>query len=173
MPNYRLVRYADDWCLMIAGTGADAETLREEKAQVLPTMGLRLSPDKTLITHIDEGLDFLGWHIQRHRKKGTNRSYVYTYPSKTALAAVKDKVRALCRQDVNLPLAVLLHRLNRMLRGCTAFFRYGVSHATFQYLRAFTWRQVFGGCGASTAGAPGRSCVAATAAHDGGPPMGR
>jgi RNA-directed DNA polymerase len=30
-------------------------------------MGLRLSPDKTLITHIDQGLDFLGWRIQRHR----------------------------------------------------------------------------------------------------------
>jgi len=68
----------------------------------------------------------------------TNRHYVYTYPSKKALGAGKDKVRALCRQDINLPLAVLLHRLNRMLRGWTAYFRFGVSHATFQYLRAFT-----------------------------------
>jgi RNA-directed DNA polymerase len=41
-------------------------------------MGLRLSQEKTLITHIDEGLVFLGWHIQRHRKRGTNRYYVYT-----------------------------------------------------------------------------------------------
>jgi RNA-directed DNA polymerase len=144
LPNYRLVRYADDWCLMIAGTRPDAEALREEAAEVLATMGLRLSPEKTLITHIDEGLDFLGWRIQRHRKKGTNRHYVYTYPSKKALAAVKDKVRALCRQDVNLPLEVLLHRLNRMLRGWTTYFRFGVSHATFQYLRALTWRRVIG-----------------------------
>src|SRR5215207_9632282 len=144
LPNYRLARYADDWCLMIAGTRADAEALREETAEILSTIGLRLSPEKTWITHIDEGLDFLGWHIQRHRKKGTNRHYVYSYPSKKALPAVKDKVRALCRQDVNLPLAVLLHRLNRMLRGWTAYFRFGVSHATFQYLRAFTWRQVIG-----------------------------
>ncbi len=45
-------------------------------------MGLRLSEAKTLITHIDEGLDFLGWHLQRHRKRGTNRCYVYTYPSR-------------------------------------------------------------------------------------------
>jgi hypothetical protein len=37
-------------------------------------MGLRLSPDKTLITHI-EGLDFLGWRIQRHRKRGSDRRY--------------------------------------------------------------------------------------------------
>jgi RNA-directed DNA polymerase len=144
LPNYRISRYADDWCLMVHGTRADAEALREEIAEVLSTMGLRLSPEKTLVTHIDEGLDFLGWRTQRHRKKGTNRRYVYTYPSKKALVAVKDKVRRLCRQDVNLPLEVLLHRLSRMLRGWTTYFRFGVSHNTFRYLRAFLWRQVFG-----------------------------
>ena len=144
LPNYRLCRYADDWCLLVSGTRADAEALREQAADVLSAVGLRLSPEKTLVTHIDEGLNLLGWRIQRHQKKGTNRRYVYTYPSKKALAAVKDKVRTLCRQDVNLPLAVLLHRLNRMLRGWTAYFRHGVSHTTFQYLRALTWRQVIG-----------------------------
>ncbi|HEX7462638.1 MAG TPA: group II intron reverse transcriptase/maturase, partial [Dermatophilaceae bacterium] len=51
LPNYRLVRYADDWCLVIKGTTADAEALREEIAGVLSTMGLRLSEEKTLITH--------------------------------------------------------------------------------------------------------------------------
>jgi RNA-directed DNA polymerase len=144
LPNYRLSRYADDWCLMVHGTRDDAAALRDEIAVVLSGMGLRLSPEKTLITHIDEGLNFLGWRIQRHRKKGTSRRYVYTYPSKKALMAVKDKVRTLCRQDVNLPLEVLLHRLGRMLRGWTAYFRFGVSHATFSYLRAFLWRQVIG-----------------------------
>src|SRR6266480_2750723 len=111
LPNYRLSRYADDWCLVVRGTRADAETLRGEAAAVLSTMGLRLSPEKTLITHIDEGLNFLGWRIQRHRKKGTDRHYVYVYPAKKALSAIKDKVRALCRQDVNLPLEVLLYRM--------------------------------------------------------------
>ena len=66
---------------MVRGTRADAEALREDIAAVLATMGLRLSPDKTLITHIDEGLDFLGWRIQRHRKRGTSSSYVYVHPS--------------------------------------------------------------------------------------------
>ncbi|MFJ9447999.1 group II intron maturase-specific domain-containing protein [Kitasatospora sp. NPDC101235] len=47
-------------------------------------------------------------------------------------------------EDTNLPLAVVLHRLNPVLRGWTAYFRHGVSSATFQYLSAFTWRQVFG-----------------------------
>jgi hypothetical protein len=73
------------------GTKADAETLREQIAEVLSMMGLRLSPEKTLITHIEQGLDFLGWHIQRHRKPGTNRYYVYTYPAKKALRAIMAK----------------------------------------------------------------------------------
>ena len=141
-PNIRLARYADDWCLMIRGARTDAEALREEIAGVLTTMGLRLSPEKTLITHIDEGLDFLGWRIQRHRKRGTSEQYVYTYPARKAVKSVMAKVKAICRQDVNLPLEVLLHQLNPVLRGWTAYFRPGVSSATFDYLRAYTWQQV-------------------------------
>jgi RNA-directed DNA polymerase len=142
LPNYRLSRYADDWCLVVSGTKADAEALREEIAGVLTTMGLRLSQEKTLITHIDEGLDFLGWHIQRRRKRGTNRRYVYTYPARKALKAVTGKVKTRCRQNTNLPLETLLRQLNPVLRGWTAYFRPGVSSIAFGYLRAFTWRQV-------------------------------
>ena len=142
LPNYRLCRYADDWCLAVAGTKADAGALKEEIAEVLAGMGLRLSPEKTLITHIDEGLDFLGWHIQRHRKRGTGKSYVYVYPAKKALVAIMAKVKAWCRQNTNLPLDVLLIHLNRMLRGWTAYFKYGCSNATFSYLRSYLWKQV-------------------------------
>jgi RNA-directed DNA polymerase len=143
LPNIRLVRYADDWCLLVAGTRTDAQALKEEAAGVLAAMGLRLSPEKTLITHIDEGLDFLGWRIQRHRKRGTDRYYVYTYPAKKALRAITAKVKTVCRTtNISQPLSVLLHRLNPMLRGWCAYFRPGVSSGTFGYLAATAWRQV-------------------------------
>jgi RNA-directed DNA polymerase len=143
LPNYRLCRYADDWCLVISGSKADAETLREEIAGVLSTMGLRLSEEKTLITHIEEGLDFLGWRIQRRRKRGTDKYYIYTYPARKAVKAATEKVKTICRQNTNLPLAILLRRLSSLLRGWTAYFRPGVSSVAFNYLRAFTWRQVY------------------------------
>jgi RNA-directed DNA polymerase len=130
---YRLARYADDWVLAVSGTKAHAEALCAQAAEVLSTMGLRLSPEKTLITHIDEGLDFLGWRIQRHRKRGTDKHYVYVYPAKKALHAVMAKIKTLCWQDTNLPLGVLLHRLNSMLRGWTTYFRNGCSSTTFGY----------------------------------------
>jgi RNA-directed DNA polymerase len=142
LPNHRLVRYADDWCLAISGTREHAEILREQAAEVLSSMGLRLSPDKTLITHIDKGLDFLGWRIQRHRKRGATKRYVYTYPAKKALRAVMVKVKTQCRQNTNLPLDALVHQLNRMLRGWTSYFKHGCSSAAFGYLRAYLWKQV-------------------------------
>jgi RNA-directed DNA polymerase len=95
-----------------------------------------------MITHIDEGLDFLGWRIRRHRKRGTVARYVYTYPSKKALRAIMTKVKVACLQNVNESLADLLHRLNPMLRGWTAYFRPGVSNVTFEYLRSYVWHRV-------------------------------
>src|SRR4029450_9373813 len=86
LANYRLARYADDWVLAVSGTQAHAEAPRGEGSGVLSAVGLRLSPEKTLITHIDEGFDFLGWRIQRHRKRGTSKTYYdYVYPPKKAL----------------------------------------------------------------------------------------
>ncbi|MEO3779474.1 hypothetical protein ABGB16_22055 [Micromonospora sp. B11E3] len=62
-----------------------------------------------MITHIDDGLVFLGWHIQRHRKRGTDRHYIYTYHSRKAVKAAMDKVRTWCRElDINQPLDALL-----------------------------------------------------------------
>ncbi|MGI5490369.1 group II intron reverse transcriptase/maturase [Microtetraspora malaysiensis] len=143
--NYRLVRYADDFLVLVSGTRQHAEQIRGEVAEVLAPMGLRLSEEKTLITHVDDGLDFLGWHIQRHRKRGTDRSYIYTYPSRKAVKAAMTKVRKWCRElDTNQPLDALLLQLNRLLRGWCAYFRPGVSHAAFQYLSQYTWWRVIG-----------------------------
>jgi RNA-directed DNA polymerase len=141
-PNYRLVRYADDFVVVIHGERADAEVLRDDVAAVLAPAGLRLSETKTTIAHIDEGFDFLGFRIQRHRKRGTAKHFVYTYPSKTSLAKVMATVKKLCRQGKHEPLSELLHRLNPVLRGWTNYFRHGVSKATFGYLRAYTWTRV-------------------------------
>jgi RNA-directed DNA polymerase len=142
LANYRLVRYADDFVVLVAGAEAHAEALRDEVAAVLAPMGLRLSARKTRVVHLDEGFDFLGFRIRRHRKRGSGRRYVYTYPAKNALGAVKRKVKAISRQGTNKPLGDLLHQLNLVLRGWTTYFRHGVSAATFGYLRHYAWGRV-------------------------------
>jgi RNA-directed DNA polymerase len=140
-PNYRMTRYADDFVICVAGERRHAEALIADTEQAIRPLGLTLSKEKTGVAHIDEGIDFLGWRIQRHQ--GSNgRRYVYTYPSKRSLAAVKAKVKAITQTDHQQTLDQLIHRLNPVLRGWCAYFRSGVSSRTFNYLRAYTWQRV-------------------------------
>jgi RNA-directed DNA polymerase len=138
----RIVRYADDFVIMVHGSKEHAEALREEVAGVLAPLGLRLSAAKTRVCHLDEGLDFLGFRIQRRLKRGTARKHIYTYPSKKALASIIGKVRALTRGSRHRTLADLLRQANAVLRGWCNYFRYGVSKATFHYVDMFTWRRI-------------------------------
>ncbi len=145
VPAMRIVRYADDFVVMINGTRGDADALWDEVTAVLAPMGLRLSEEKTRVCHIDEGFDFLGWRIQRRNRRGTNgKKAVYTYPSKKALASVMAKVRSLTARAKHRTLADLLHSVNRVLRGWCNYFRHGVSARTFSYLDHFTWWRIFG-----------------------------
>jgi RNA-directed DNA polymerase len=145
IPVMRLVRYADDFVVMVAGTRHDAEALWDEVGQVLAPMGLRLSEHKTRVCHIDEGFDFLGWHIQRRAMRGrSGKRAIYTYPSKKALASIKGRIRSLTRRGRHRTLADLLRRLNPALRGWCNYFRHGVSQRTFSYVEYFAFWRVFG-----------------------------
>jgi len=145
VPAMRLVRYADDFVVLVHGTKADAEALWVEVTAVLAPIGLRLSEEKTRVCHIDEGFDFLGWRIQRRRWRGrTGKKAVYTYPSKKALASVTAKVRSLTRRAKHRTLADLLRSVNPVLRGWCNYFRHGVSARTFSYLDHFSWWRIFG-----------------------------
>ena len=144
-PVMRLIRYADDFVVMVGGTRADAETLWGELATVLATMGLCLSTEKTRVCHIDEGFDFLGWHIECQPWHGRpGKRAIYTYPSKKALRSVMEKVRRLTRRNKHRTLADLLRAVNRTLQGWCEYFRHGVSARTFSYLDHFTWWRIYG-----------------------------
>jgi RNA-directed DNA polymerase len=141
----KLVRYADDFVVLIAGQRADAEALWDEVSVVLAPMGLRLSVEKTRVCHIDEGFDFLGWRIQRQDWHGrTGKKAIYTYPSKKSLASVMGKIRTLTRRAQHRTLADLLRRLNPVLRGWCNYFRHGVSSRTFGYLDHFAYWRIVG-----------------------------
>lgn len=144
-PVMRLVRYADDFVVMVHGVRDHAEALWAEVATVLAPMGLRLSEEKTRVCHIDEGFDFLGWRIQRRRRRGrTGKQAIYTYPSKKALASLVGKVRRLTRRERHRTLADLLRGLNPVLRGWCTYFRHGVSSRTFSYVDHFAFWRIVG-----------------------------
>ena len=138
--NWRLIRYADDFVLMVAGDRHHAEALREEVSAVLAPLGLRLAPEKTKVVHIDEGFTFLGFDIRRLRKRGTSKYYVYTRPSRKAIRAIRDKVKAKTyRSTRHQDLDELLRSLNMSLAGWANYFRHGVSKAVFSSIDSFTW----------------------------------
>ncbi len=66
-PNIRFTRYADDWCVFLTRTNKRyAESLKEEISEFLEAdCGLRLSLEKTKVTHVRDGFDFLGFHMEK------------------------------------------------------------------------------------------------------------
>ena len=142
LPNWRLVRYADDFAVLVDSTGQDAEALREQIADVLATLGLRLSEAKTRVVHLSEGFPFLGFRIQWRRKRGTSKWYVYTFIDDRPLRSVKDKVRALTRRTSQLDLGYVLTRLNQVMHGWANYFRHAIAKNVFNMLDNFAWWRV-------------------------------
>ncbi|MEW1914670.1 group II intron reverse transcriptase/maturase [Kitasatospora sp. NPDC085895] len=142
LPSWRLVRYADDFVVLVHGTRQDTEALREEIAQVLQPMGLRLSEAKTQLVHLSEGFDFLGFHIQWRRKRGTDKWYVYTFIADRPLRSAKAKIRTLTHRTSQQDLAVVLINLNRVTHGWAHYFRHAVAKRTFSNLDNLVWWRV-------------------------------
>jgi len=143
LANFRLVRYADDFVVLVTGEKEHAEALQAVVADVLAPMGLRLSAEKTRVVHIDDGFDFLGFNIRRMRKRGSRKSYVYTKPSTKAVASIKGRVRAMTyRHTLHLDPGYLMDYLGRVLRGWATYFRHGVSKRTFNAIDSYAWERI-------------------------------
>ena len=140
--TWRLVRYADDFVVLVHGSRDNTEKLRDEIADVLAPMGLRLSPAKTQIVPMSEGFDFLGFRIQWRRKLGTNRWHVYTFIADRPVRQLKVKIRALTTRTSQQNLMDVLIRLGQIMRGWANYFKHAVCKHIFSKLAAFTWWRV-------------------------------
>jgi RNA-directed DNA polymerase len=143
LANFRLVRYADDFVVLVTGEREHAEALRTVVADVLAPMGLRLLKEKTHVVHLDDGFDFLGFNIRRMRKWGSRKFYVYTKPSTKAVASIKGRVKAMTyRNTLHHDPGYLMDYLGRVLRGWANYFRHGVSKRTFNAIDSYAWERI-------------------------------
>ena len=142
LPNWRLVRYADDFVVLTDGSRDHLVQLHERIAHVLAPMGLRFSQTKTQIRHMSEGFDFLGFHIQWRRKTGTNQWYACTFVADRPVRSLKDKIRALTPRSSQQDLRNVLIRINQITRGWANYFRHAAAKRTFNHLRQFTWWRI-------------------------------
>jgi RNA-directed DNA polymerase len=77
------------------------------------------------------------------RKRGTQKHYVYTKPSKKAIQSIKDKVKVKTyRSTLHMDLDELITSLNRSLAGWANYFRHGVSKATFSAIDSHAWNRL-------------------------------
>jgi RNA-directed DNA polymerase len=132
-----VVIYADDFII----TGKSKEILEEKVmpavANFLQVRGLELSDEKTRITHIDDGFDFLGFNVRKYKGK------LLTKPSKKNVKAFLDDVRRIIKSKRGSKTEVLIHTLNPKIRGWANYFRHGVSKVTFSYVDHCIFQALF------------------------------
>ncbi|WP_130536641.1 group II intron reverse transcriptase/maturase [Thiomicrorhabdus indica] len=130
--NY--VRYADDFVI----TGISKDLLENEVKPIVEDFmyqrGLALSPEKTLVTHIEDGFDFLGQNLRSYKGK------MFIKPSAKNLKSVLFKIRQIVKQYAALPAWMLIQRLNPIIRGWANYHRHVVAKQTFNYLDYRVWK---------------------------------
>ena len=123
--NCILTRYADDFILLCNGPRGEVERLREEVRQVLwDTLRLELSLEKTHITHVTDGFDFLGFHLEwKLPKRG--KPWLCVTPSAKSIERFKRTVKDLTRRSsfYQAPLEKI-KSLNRVMRGWNQYYEY-------------------------------------------------
>jgi RNA-directed DNA polymerase len=142
LPNWRIVRYCDDFVVLVHGTRDDVEALHEEIAQVLAPLGLRFSEAKTRVVAMSEAFDFLGFRIQWKRKYGSNKWHVYTFIADRPIRSLKDKIRAVTNRTSQQNPRDVLIRLNQIMRGWANYFKHAVCKHTLHGLAHFVWWRV-------------------------------
>jgi RNA-directed DNA polymerase len=123
--NCILIRYADDFVLLCNGPRPEVERLREEIRQVLwDRLRLELSPEKTRITHVTEGFDFLGFHLEWKLPK-SGKPWLRVTPSEKSIQRLKRTVKTMTRRNTfyQSPLEKV-KALNRVLRGWNQYYEY-------------------------------------------------
>ena len=123
-PAVAYCRYADDFVVIVKGSKAHAEAIREEcRAFLEGDLKLTLNMDKTHITHVDDGFVFLGHRIIRRRGANGRMSVVSTIPKEKAKTFTHRLIEALSGNHEVAPVD-MIDRLNRQLGGWAAFYKF-------------------------------------------------
>jgi RNA-directed DNA polymerase len=147
-----LVRYADDG-VVLCRSAAQAEHALAAVEEVLTGLGLRLHPDKTKVVDLREGrdgLDFLGCHFRARmsgrlwEQRGVVRYYLHRWPSQTAMARVRAKVRDRTgRNRVGVDIRDVIADINPILRGWGNYFRTGNAGNKFRQIDWYVTHRLF------------------------------
>ena len=131
------ISYADDFVI----TGASREILEQKVKPVIQTFlkerGLELSEEKTKVTHIDEGFDFLGFNVRKYKEK------LLIKPAKTQVKEFLSNIRTIINNNKTAKAINLIWQLNPKIRGWVNYFRHVVAHKTFHRAHHFIFEALW------------------------------
>ena len=133
LQSVNFIRYADDFVV----TAKSPEILKQVKLIIenfLKERGLTLSVEKTKISHIDNGFDFLSHNIRKYTGK------LLIKPSKDAIQDAKYKLRNIVFENLNAKPQCLIGKLNNFLRGWGNYHRHNVAKKIFCSFDFYLWR---------------------------------
>jgi RNA-directed DNA polymerase len=132
----RLIRYADDFVVLVPGS---TEGVLRGIRMVLAGLRLRLNEEKTRVVDAREGsFNFLGFTVQAVKSPKTGKTFPLIRPSKKAVAKIKGEIKALtCRRNLALPTEVVIEKLNEVVRGWVGYFHYGHCTRDLSRLKGF------------------------------------
>jgi len=129
-----LVRYADDF-VVFCHTREEAEEAKRKLAAWFAERGLCFSEEKTRITNLDDGFDFLGFNVRQYRVTNSKTGFrLLTRPSKKAVKTHARELKELFRKYRGQTADMLCMAVNPVIRGWTGYFRVG-----FRRRRSRNW----------------------------------
>ena len=135
-----MVRYADDF-VVVARSQDEAERIKSDiKGLLEEKAGLNLSDEKTRITEIGKGFDFLGFNLRKYGKQ----DILLIKPSTDKILKVKSKIKDLFRELSDDTPNLLIRRLNQITRGWGNYYRHVVSKRTYEKIDSYIWTLIKG-----------------------------
>ena len=136
-----LVRYADDFIV----TGSSKELLEQEVKplveQFMRERGLELSPEKTCITHIENGFDFLGQHVRKYRNG--KQTILLTKPSEKNVKTFLQEVKEAIQKNKTATAGNLIYLLNPKIRGWANYHQHAASKETYKRVDNALFRMIW------------------------------
>ena len=129
------IRYADDF-VITGRTPEDLRLVQKDIEKFLNIRGLELSKEKTHITNIRDGFDFLGFNFRKY----PNDKVIVT-PTKDGIKSFKSKIKDIFKKYNSSSLTMLITKLNPLLRGWANYYRFVNSKVIFSKLDSYIWRK--------------------------------
>ncbi len=142
--NVQLVRHADDFVVLTNGDKKFAYELREEFGTIVEGLALELKEEKFQVTHLNDGIDFLGFHLRKVYSAMSNKDMVLVKPTQQNIEKFKEMARSITsRNTVGDDVPNKIRAMNALVREWANYYRYANVHDEFSTLESFVHMRMY------------------------------